>query len=558
MIPGCGPVHVGPSPEIRVTKKPRVILHPTPLGDGGFLSRDLFRSYWTPPSSDDDLISIGVVLSEDEIQFRGDKDFLIRIYNDHTSLDIASPAGVLWRVKDLHITRPALIRYFAITEEMLLSSTQSPNLAALEKLKAQGFASAQWIGPPKMDAMKKNPELGRWFLSYQSFSKIDAAKQFCWRQKKQGQKNCKVISRVGIPPLASGTLKAHQSSFSKHFEGIIELISPQGPIEIFDVKNHLMSDELSHGQAYASRLFIIPNAESKFSLVQQTSFSEYLEGVVPAETFPAAHMEALKTQAIIARTYALSHAPIEFSSMPFFTCASTRCQVYRGEGAKTQRTSTAVEQSKNLVLRDREGRFAHTYYHSVCGGHTEDKISSLGGKGFDYLRGLPDGPGHFISLQNERQLQDFVRNPQGAYCETSSYSSKSKYRWTQTLSQNQLRSIAKSQGLDGSLTDIRVLSRGVSGRAEKLLLSHRDQQKTIHGEFKIRSALGGLPSSLFILDSMKKGGTIHSLRIEGGGFGHGVGLCQIGAIGRAEQGQSFRDILQAYYPGLTLDRIIEK
>ncbi|MEZ4705148.1 MAG: SpoIID/LytB domain-containing protein [Bdellovibrionota bacterium] len=538
-------------------RKPQVILHSQPLGDGGFLSRDLFRSYWTPPSSDDDLITVGVVLSEKEIRFRSDQNFLIRVYNDQSSMDIASPGGVLWRVKDLTITRPPLIRYFAISDEVLLHQGKNPDESKAQALRDQGFSFAKWVGPPKMDAIKKPSRLQRWFLSYHSFKDKSSADHFCGHQKNTNKLSCKVISRVGLPPQGSGILKAHQSSFVKGFEGIIEIISPDAPIEVLEVKNDIMSNELSHGQLYGPRLFIIPNAEGNFSMVQQTQFTDYLEGVVPAETFPNAHLEALKTQAIIARTYALSHAPIEFSSMPFFTCASTRCQVYRGQKIKTSRTNMAVEQTKNLVLRERDGSFAQTYYHSVCGGHTENKVSSLGGQSVAYLKGVTDrASDQGLDLHKTHDVREFILHPQQSYCEVSSYSPKSKYRWNKTFSHRDLRAIAKNVGLAEDLEEIEILRRGVSGRVERMQLSTRTQKKTLYGELTIRNAFENLPSSLFVMDLHKSGSSIHTATFHGGGFGHGVGLCQIGAIGRAEKGQSFQTILQAYYPGLILDEIV--
>ena len=96
---------------------PRIILHPKPLGNGGIITRDLFRSFWVLPANDSESIRIGIIPSATKIKLRAPHHFTIRVYGEQESYDIASPGGVTWEFEFLSIVRPPVLRYLVTVEE---------------------------------------------------------------------------------------------------------------------------------------------------------------------------------------------------------------------------------------------------------------------------------------------------------------------------------------------------------------------------------------------------------------------------------------------------------
>jgi SpoIID/LytB domain protein len=361
-----------------------------------------------------------------------------------------------------------------------------------------------------------------------------------------------VIPRIELPPAARGILSAEGSNFSKEFEGLLELVSPRGPIEV----EEFLPEErtgVRTAERFGPRLFVVPFPDATVALLQSTSFRDYLEGVVPSEIFPGADDEALRAQAIVARTYAARYDGLSEAARPYLICASTDCQVYRGVSLKKSPTSRAVRDTADLVLRTADGGLAQTYYHSICGGHTEPNSAVFGTRPQSYLAGSDDTEaGAVRPLITDEAVAAYLDAPATAYCGLASLTKKDRWRWTVDLDASKLDDVARSLGLVPPLTALRVSKRGVSGRVLELLLETPKKRRKVTGELVIRRLLGGLLSSLFLLEPGAEDGRIRSLRIRGAGYGHGVGLCQMGAIGRAERGLDFRAILEAYYPGTSL------
>ncbi len=539
-------------------KQPVLVYESPSLGDGGRLLRDLYRSFWLPPGSDDEIVRIGLQPEVAKVTFRTRHAMRIRAMSEHASWEVASPPDVVWEVRPLAVTRPAHVRYYATLESRLKSTTDRLPKELPRLWKRRGFPSSRWIGPPSMDTEIKPHLFERWFLSITAPTSEVIAKNACAKVRRAWKISCKVIARAELPQVGRGLLQAVNGNFSKEFDGLLELISPRGPIEILDLIPEEIRDESSN-ELFGPRLFVVPLTKKALSLVQSTSFGNYLEGVVPAETFPNGPEHALKAQAIIARTYALRNAHTEFSFRPFLLCASTQCQVYRGVEFKQPATSRAVQQTANLVLRDQQGELAETFYHSICGGHTEARSTIWGGKNRHYQKGvsdqLPNAP--FVSPQNTAQVSRYLTSPPTSYCGISRLTNPERWRWEKSLDRSDLKRILSKTGLRGPLQSLRVTKRGISGRALALEVRAENRQKIIRGEYRIRLLLGGLLSSLFTLQPEFEGGELVHLLIRGGGYGHGVGLCQMGAIGRAEMGQSFSEILEAYYPGTVISPITQ-
>jgi SpoIID/LytB domain protein len=549
----CAPV--APKP-ISAQEPPKMIIHPKPLGNGGIITRDLFRSFWILPAHDSDQLRVGIIPSAKTIRLRAPHHFTIRVYGEHESFDIASPGGVTWEFEFDSILRPPVLRYLVTVGDASTKDARQLSDAPVQKWKDLGFLQAQWIGPPKMDAWNDNAALKRYFVTLSIEQDRAKAENFCKTQvSKKFFKPCKVITRMDLPHLARGKFKAVSSNFEKSFEGVVEIIpSKRDAIEIFDVKTSLLSENRETLQ-YKPSIFVVPNLENELSLVQSTSLDEYLKSVVPSEIFPEAPPEALKAQAVIARTYTFQSKD-HYSDKPFLTCASTECQVYLGEKTKnaSRGVGKAVEQTRDMVLKESTGFFAETFYHGSSGGKTDVKQWLLGGSPKTYLVGANDiFENKNIDLKKNDVASQFLHSHAPTYCSISRFSKGTN--WSYKFDQNEINAILKKIQLQPPLKSIEVLQRGMSGRAVVLKIKTAAGHKVINGELPIRALFNALPSSFVVFEPQISGGNIRSLTVLGRGSGHGVGLSQMGAIGRAIEGQGYEEILQSYYPGTLLTSI---
>lgn len=533
---------------------PRTILHPKPLGDGGVFTRDLFRSFWMLPAQDSDQIRVGIIPSEEKIRLRTQHHFIIRVYGEHESYDVASPGGVTWEFEFQSLVRPPVLRYLVTVGEALAINADDLNKELIQKWTGRGFAQAHWMGPPKMDAWDDNAKLKRFFLTLNVEETKAKAETMCKLISKQLFSSCKVITRMDLPHVGKGVFRAKQSNFEKEFEGVVEIIPyKKDAVEIFDVKTQLLSEN-RETLKYKPRIFIIPNLENELSLVQSTSMEDYLKSVVPSEIFPESPLEALKAQAVIARTYAFQSKD-HYSDKPFLTCASTLCQAYFGEKTmnKGKYTQKAVEQTRNMVLKESPNVFAETFYHGSSGGKTDVKQWLLGGSPKSYLVGASDLMEKDFDLKKNENVSEYLRSNEQTYCSISRFSKGTS--WSYHLDQSEIKAMLTKAHLAPPLRGIEVTQRGFSGRAIAIKIKTATQQKLVTGELTIRGLFGGLPSSLVVFQPQTSGNNVTALNIVGRGSGHGVGLSQMGAIGRALEGQDYKQILSTYYPGTLLTPI---
>lgn len=543
------------SPQtIQKVENPKTILHIKPLGDGGVITRNLFRSFWMLPSTDADTIRVGLIPSSKTIRLTAQKPFVIRVYGEHESWDVASPGGVVWKFEFDSIVRPPVVRYLVTVEQSDVEDPKKISPTLHQKWSDRGFAGAQWVGPPKMDSWEDTKKLKRFFLTLNIEENKDIATAKCKQISQRFFSSCKVITRMDLPHLGKGVFRANHSNFEKEFEGVIEIIPTKKDfVQIFDIQSSMLSDAKENLQ-YSPQIFIVPNLDNELSAVQSTTLEEYLKSVVPSEIFPNGPLEALKAQAVIARTY-LFQSKTFYSDKPFLTCASTQCQVYLGEKTKSHSKTTvkAVEQTKNVVLKESgSDLFAETFYHAASGGKTEIKQLALGGAPKPYLVSANDMlESQDMDLKKNEIVAEFLRSNISTYCNISRFAKN--INWSYHLDQGEIAQILKKIRMDLPLESVEVLQRGISGRALVIRIKASGKQKLVQGELQIRSLFGGLPSSLAIFQpDMTSKGTVRSLSVIGRGSGHGVGLSQLGAIGRAMEGQNYEHILHSYYPGTIL------
>jgi stage II sporulation protein D len=307
--------------------------------------------------------------------------------------------------------------------------------------------------------------------------------------------------------------------------------------------------------SYAGRVYVTIDRLGSMAVVNAVPEDRLLAGLIPAEIFPSAPDEALKAQAVAARGELLSKIGTRHIGDPFRLCSQTHCQVYSGAGRETARTTAAVEATRGEVLFEGEGGgLADPVYSANCGGHTEHNenawpdmpaLPSLRGhRDADAKAGDPYRGG--VTVAN---VDAFIANPPPAFCGRSKLGAGDRFRWTVTRSKDDLDKLLAKYRL-GTISSIAILERGVSGRARAVRVTGAARSEVIRGELRIRQAFGNLRSSLFVVE-VQGGGAV----FRGAGFGHGVGMCQTGAIGMAEAGKSYREILRHYYPGTVLRKL---
>lgn len=270
--------------------------------------------------------------------------------------------------------------------------------------------------------------------------------------------------------------------------------------------------------AYSGKFYLIPSGNT-FALVEHTGLEDYLYGVLPYEMSYRWPAEALKAQAVAARTYTL----IELErpkNKNFDLYSDVRSQMYKGSGKQFDSVKKAVDETRGEVLKY-QGKLFHTFYHGNCGGGTDDVKSW--------------NPG----AQSIKPLS-------GSKCKYDSHSAN--YEWTQKVPRAKLDAYAKSLGIAGKLKSIKITRRTDTKRATNLDVKTAKGTKNVPcGKFR---AATGIKSCKITKISI--GGK--EVTFKGRGSGHGVGMCQDGANGMAKAGKNYKQILKNYYPGSELTR----
>ncbi len=262
----------------------------------------------------------------------------------------------------------------------------------------------------------------------------------------------------------------------------------------------------------------------------------YLAGVVPVEMPPSWALEALKAQAVAARTYTLRHLKRHGE---YDLCDMPHCQAYGGEKVETYRTTLAVLHTKGEVLTF-NGDLINAVYHSTCGGHTASAYE-VWHADIPYLTGVSD-----------------TDNNGEAFCRASPLFSWQVSFGSEELQKRLKNNLPRLTGryLQGKVLELKVTSRGKSGRPTTVLIRTDKTEYRVHGDdipylFSEDGYFPGIPSNF--ITNLKWIGDI--LIIEGRGYGHGVGMCQWGAYGMALKGYNYKQILRHYYRGVKLKHI---
>ena len=275
-------------------------------------------------------------------------------------------------------------------------------------------------------------------------------------------------------------------------------------------------------KGYRGSIEILRDDKVGLLVINELDVEEYLKGVLNEEISAKWHPEAIKAQAVVARTYAL-YQKENRKDNPYHMEATTTDQVYGGARREDERTNKAAKDTQGIVLTY-EGKLAKVFYHSISGGITEDVTDVWGGEGNNYLKS---------------KKCDFDKDAPN-------------YQWETEIDAVDLEMLLSRNGIkvDGILS-IEPVSFTSSRRVSELQIRHKNGIEKISG-VNFRKIIGyeTIRSTLF---RIKEGEG--SFIFYGKGSGHGVGLCQWGAKGMAEKGYSYIDILKYYYPGIEIKRI---
>jgi len=293
------------------------------------------------------------------------------------------------------------------------------------------------------------------------------------------------------------------------------------------------------------------------TVVNIVNMGDYLLGVVPAELPASWPMEALKAQAIIARSYAIAYRG-RFADRGFDIWGDARSQAYGGVGGEHPRSTAAVNATRGMILVGESGEPLAAYYSANHGGHSEDSLVMWGREA--YMQAVQDRllPPRTSPLPPD-DLFRWIRDNPPTYSNIPGFFFANTYRWERWISPQEIRRrlIADwrvSQD-PGEIRQIVTRGRGISGRIVELEVQGSAGTLRVRGD-AIWFTMGGLRSSLFSIRS-KQGadGGVQYFVFQGAGYGHGMGMDQHAAAGKASLGMNAKEILRHFYPRASLRQI---
>ncbi|MBO5546771.1 MAG: DUF4922 domain-containing protein [Bacteroidales bacterium] len=276
--------------------------------------------------------------------------------------------------------------------------------------------------------------------------------------------------------------------------------------------------------------------------VNLVGMEDYLLSVISSEMKASASPELLKAHAVISRSWLLARMHDHSAHNHFDVCADDHCQRYQGlTMAVGDNVRTAIDETWGQVLRY-DGALCDTRYSKCCGGRTELFSTCWEDVDYPYLQSVEDP---WCDCENDAVLSQVLND----YDQTT----RDFHDWTVRYDAEELAALVRERtGIDfGEIRALEAVERGPSGRIKYLRIVGSKHTEVIGKELRIRRALSTshLKSSAFEAERDPAGAWI----LRGRGWGHGVGLCQIGAAVMADRGFTYRQILQHYYPGATLE-----
>ena len=305
---------------------------------------------------------------------------------------------------------------------------------------------------------------------------------------------------------------------------------------------------------FGKKFYLVQDLYGSWTLIQKIKFDDYLEGVLPHEIGSNSPLEALKAQAVIARTWGIYNSE-RFSMDKYHLCITTQCQVYKPPKFKSKKVKRAIKETSNMIITYKNQPI-NSFYHGSSGGISAKASESWKIEDFYYFKTIIDLPKAFktsfkIPISNESELNQFLDFDQEKFYGKN----HSLFRWKKKISNLRIKEYLIKNKLinkNDTISNLRIIERGESGRVTNLEIKINNSEKPIFLiKDDIRRIFSFLPSNLFTINKLND----NLWFFRGGGFGHGVGLSQSGAIEMAELGFTYEQILNHYYQGTKLKRI---
>jgi SpoIID/LytB domain protein len=348
-------------------------------------------------------------------------------------------------------------------------------------------------------------------------------------------------------------------------------------------------------QSFRGNLLLSVVSESTFNLINKIHLEDYLESVISSEMSAEAPLEFLKAQAIVARSWLVSMLDKKKSARSstqlrneneivvwqdvndhkgFDVCADDHCQRYQGiTRIISENVRQAIKQTRGMFLTY-SGEICDARYYKSCGGQTEIFATAWEGINPGYLKNISDDAEQHPPVCSEADAEKWLRGRPQGFCDTTDkellknilppfdQETLNFYRWQAIYTRKDLEEIIqKKSGIDfGELKNLTPLERGPSGRIYKLKIEGSKKTMIVGKELEIRRWLSPshLLSSAFIVSVERTAaGEISRFILQGGGWGHGVGLCQIGAAVMASKGFKAEEILTHYFTGAEVQKLYE-
>ena len=508
------------------------------------------------------IIRVGVLEHRDKIEFSVDGDFYLITKSPGKKFRFSEKGT--WLVS-VYKSRPAK----TISRILVYESSRLKNV--------EDYLRNRRSQNPRLEMKTSGDVLrvGAKVIAEKKYYRLFVARDFDSRaeaetylQTTPGLQSARVIEDIVEP--ATGKIKLLSPSGRMYgVENVFRII--RRPVKLKDVDvgtgYHWAHNE---DRTYRGEMEFRIDNEGKLTAINVLPLEDYLRGVVPGEMSTNFPLEALKAQAVAARTFFLFNFARTHRHDPFDVCDDVHCQAFVGLGKESSRTNQAIRATRGLVLTY-NGQLCSTPYAAVCGGHTESAENVWDSDGEPYLQGIYDIdprlnlPAHF-DLSDEENVRKWINARPNVLCnieneqaDFAGYTQK-YFRWQYRVPREELeRIISQKTGQTiGTLRDIIPIRRGISGRLMEIQIKGSLGSVVIKKELNIRKTLADntLYSACFFVE--KQGGNSYAPKefiFRGAGWGHGVGMCQTGASIMALKGYSFVDILKHYYQGAVIKRL---
>ncbi len=279
------------------------------------------------------------------------------------------------------------------------------------------------------------------------------------------------------------------------------------------------------------------------TLINLVHLEEYLLAVIPSEMSASWPVEALKSQAVAARSYTLANLG-RHKEDGYDLCSDVHCAAYRGINREHKQSNKAVIETAGEVMMS-QGRPINAVYSANSGGHTENS-EDVWNFEISYLKGVSTEKEADKFPLAPAELEEWLKKIPDSYSKESKYTKLSHYRWQRNLT------VEYIEGRTGvkNIKEIIPKERGKAGSVKSLVVIGEDEKK----EFKrgLRSLFGGLRSNRFWIQPRYQAGKLVSFLFYGSGWGHSVGMDQVAAAGMADDGYNYKEILKHFYSGISI------